>query len=388
MRMRAPAAAAWFAFAATTAYAAFDAAGVRHLALYGIALLIGAVLLLTGFGFTGSLRRFVYGRDPEALRVPLALIALSTLAFAPVLAAGQALGQVLGPAAAPIGVQVAAGAALFGVGMQLAGGCGSGTLHGLGRGNARMIVVILFFCAGSFFASLHMGWWADLPGTTPIVLGERIGWGRAALTQTALIGAAWWWLGWLARRRGRLPAAGGHWPLWVAAIALAALNLATLVLAGHPWSITWAYALWGAKGAVQLGWDPTSSAFWQAPFQANALSAGILNDITSLMNIGLVTGAAGAAIAAGRGRIEIDRRPGPVLAAIIGGALMGYGARIAYGCTVGALLSGTASTSMHGWLWFAAVLPGVWLGAWLRPRFGLGDDRTVPVLTRPQPPGT
>ena len=36
-------------------------------------------------------------------------------------------------------------------------------------------------------------------------------------------------------------------------LALPLLNLATLILAGHPWTITWAYALWGAKAAVALG---------------------------------------------------------------------------------------------------------------------------------------
>jgi hypothetical protein len=50
------------------------------------------------------------------------------------------------------------------------------------------------------------------------------------------------------------------------------------------------------------------------------------------------------------------------LTALAGGLAMGYGARIAYGCNVGAFFSGVASTSLHGWLWIAAALPGSWLG--------------------------
>ena len=97
----------------------------------------------------------------------------------------------------------------------------------------------------------------------------------------------------------------------------------------------------------------------------------VLADVTSLMNIGLVLGATGAALAAGRWSIRIHLHPGPLIAAVAGGLLMGYGARIGFGCTIGALLSGIASTSLHGWLWFAAALPGTWIGAKLRPRLGL-----------------
>ena len=50
---------------------------------------------------------------------------------------------------------------------------------------------------------------------------------------------------------------------------------------------------------------------------------------------------------------------------------MGYGARIAFGCNIGAFFSGIASTSLHGWLWIAAALPGSWAGLKLRPLFGL-----------------
>jgi hypothetical protein len=53
--------------------------------------------------------------------------------------------------------------------------------------------------------------------------------------------------------------------------------------------------------------------------------------------------------------------------------MMGYGARIAYGCNIGAFVSGVASTSLHGWLWIAAALAGSWIGVRLRPAFGLAN---------------
>jgi uncharacterized membrane protein YedE/YeeE len=356
----------WALLVAGLGYAAFGASGGRLLALFGVSLLMGAVLVLTEIGFTASLRRFVLEFDTRALRAPLALIGLTTLAFAPLLSLGEVFGQALGGSGAPVGVQVAAGALLFGVGMQLGGGCGSGTLFSLGAGNGRMLLVIATFCAGSFLASLQMGWWQSLPGINAVVLGQVLGWWPAATLQLILIAALWW-------LAGLRPAVARHsraaWPLWVGAPALALLNMATLALAGHPWNITWAYALGGAKVATLLGWNPASSAFWQGPFQSTALANDLLQDVTSLMDIGLVLGALGAALAAGRWAWRWDLRPGAIIAAMLGGLLMGYGARIAFGCTIGALVSGIASTSLHGWLWFATVLPGVWLGARLRPFF-------------------
>jgi hypothetical protein len=55
----------------------------------------------------------------------------------------------------------------------------------------------------------------------------------------------------------------------------------------------------------------------------------------------------------------------------IGGLLLGYGARIAYGCNIGAYFSGIASSSVHGWLWFVAAFAGNAPGTRLRPFFGL-----------------
>lgn len=58
-------------------------------------------------------------------------------------------------------------------------------------------------------------------------------------------------------------------------------------------------------------------------------------------------------------------------AAVAGGLLLGYGARIAYGCNIGAYFSGIASGSPHGWLWLVAAFIGNIAGTWLRPIFGL-----------------
>jgi len=80
----------------------------------------------------------------------------------------------------------------------------------------------------------------------------------------------------------------------------------------------------------------------------------------------------------GRGKQPFARGPWPPLpslaAAAIGGLLMGWGARLCFGCNIGAFVGGVASGSLHGWIWFAAALGGCAIGIRLRPLFGLSRE--------------
>jgi uncharacterized membrane protein YedE/YeeE len=149
------------------------------------------------------------------------------------------------------------------------------------------------------------------------------------------------------------------------------VNIATLLRAGRPWGVTSAFALWGSKIVATAGVDVTAWPYWQSPARAAEWQAGILADPTSVMNFGIVLGALAAAGLAGR-FAPVWRVPArSLLAAAIGGLMLGYGARIAYGCNIGAYFSGISSSSVHGWLWFAAAFAGNAFGTRLRPFFGL-----------------
>ena len=39
-------------------------------------------------------------------------------------------------------------------------------------GDLRMIVILTAFIAGSFWSSLHMGWWQGLPSVGPVLLAR------------------------------------------------------------------------------------------------------------------------------------------------------------------------------------------------------------------------
>jgi hypothetical protein len=163
----------------------------------------------------------------------------------------------------------------------------------------------------------------------------------------------------------------GPWPLVAGAIGLAVVNIATLLLAGRPWGVTSAFALWGSKMLAAGGVGVSSWPYWQSAGRAADLHASVLHDVTSVMDVGIMAGALAASGLAGRFAPEWRVPARSLLAALVGGLMLGYGSRIAYGCNIGAYFSGIASSSLHGWLWLVAAFAGNIVGTRFRPWFGL-----------------
>ena len=352
----------------------------RQALLFLVGIGLGMSLLHASFGFSGSWRRLVRERRGAMVRGQLVLLALTTIAFFPLL--GDVFPEIrVGPALAPVGVSVLVGAFLFGVGMQLGGGCGSGTLFTVGGGHVRMLITLTFFVIGATLGSVHLPWWLDLPNIGRISLIGELGWPLALATQLAVLAVLYVFLHrWEGRHHGHVESMRepeptrrwheqllfGPWPLWWAVLALALLSLATLLLAGYPWSITFAFGLWGAKLWSALGGDVSTWSYWSQGYPAHALNSSVLADTTSVMDFGIILGALLAAALAGTfappGRVGLNGW----VSAMLGGLLLGYGARLAFGCNIGGLLAGISSGSLHGWLWLAAGFAGSWAGVHLR----------------------
>jgi hypothetical protein len=64
------------------------------------------------------------------------------------------------------------------------------------------------------------------------------------------------------------------------------LNFATLVVAGRPWGVTQACALWGSKAveAADLN-DPVFWPFWEEPTRVEAMIRPLASDATTIMNL-------------------------------------------------------------------------------------------------------
>lgn len=337
-----------------------------------IGVLAGFALYHAAFGFTAHWRQFLHEGRGAGLRMQFVLIGLASLITFPLIGFADALGIVARGAVAPVGLSVVAGAFLFGFGMMFAGGCGSGTLFTVGGGSTRMIATLAAFVAGSVIATLHVGWWQALPSLGRIGLVDEFG-PLTAFVMLCAVMAAFWRYSTARERRlhGRLEPPretgswlAGPWSLPVGAFALALVSIATILLLGRPWGITSAFALWGAKIAVLGGVEVASWPYWQS--RTGWLERSVLLDPTSVMNFGIIGGALLAANLAGRFRPTLRVTSAELGTALLGGLCMGYGARIGYGCNIGAYLGGMISGSLHGLAWMFAAFTGSALALKLR----------------------
>ncbi|MEK4746153.1 YeeE/YedE family protein [Niallia sp. FSL W8-0177] len=355
-----------------------------------LGLLLGYTLFHARFGFTSAFRRLASVGNGQALRAHMLMLAVAVTLFAPILAYGVSFfGTGATGYVSPVGVSLVVGAFMFGIGMQLGGGCASGTLYAVGGGRSVAFVTLLFFIIGSTIGAAHLSFWTeDLPSFAPISLATStgLGYGGAWIVSIILFGVIAW-ITLVVERKRKAPKMAplptttgwkrifrGSWPLFAAAIVLAVLNALTLMTRGTPWGITSAFALWGSKVAQFFGMDVASWGFWQGA-NAQALEASIFADSTTILNFGVILGAFLASAAGGLFKFS-KVTLGNVLASIIGGLLMGYGSRLAFGCNVGAYFGGIASFSVHGYVWGILALAGTFVALYLRPLFGLSVPKS------------
>lgn len=350
--------------------------GGRMVLLWLLGAALGLTLFLTSFSFAGGFRRLLAERRGAGLRAVLLLLALACCLSLPAIEAGAVLGQPVRGFVFPVGWGLLLGAFLFGLGMQLGGGCASGTLYTAAGGQgARMWITLAAFIAGATFAAHDAERWMGWAALPPVSLAREFGLVGALGLSLGIFALAWGVSAWLERRRHGAVEPLGRTRL-CGAIGLAALGFATLILAGRPWAITAAFPLWGSQGIAALGWDePAFWPYWEDPTRTEALLRPLLADRMTVMDLGLMAGAFLAAGLAGRAADWRWPRPGPALASLLGGLLLGYGAILAFGCNISAFLGGILSGSLHGWVWIIPALVGNWAGLWLRPAFGLANTR-------------
>lgn len=151
----------------------------------------------------------------------------------------------------------------------------------------------------------------------------------------------------------------GPWEYWVGAVILAILNIMVLLIREKPWGITTNIEEWSLWLAGKIGIINNLEL---------TLKQLLLSDGTYL-NLGVILGAFWATLVASQARFHPLKNKKFAISALIGGILMGFGARIAYGCNIGLVLNGIASSSLSGWIFTVAVFIGSWLGAKLLVRY-------------------
>lgn len=391
-------------YATTTAY------------LWFFGLLFGFVLQRSRFCFAAAFRDiFLIGNTAITRALVIGLIVGTCgFLFLEILTPGTALLASMGKVKA-VGIFTMAGALLFGFGMVIAGGCATGMLMRMGEGYLMQWVAMLGFLVGSSVGAYHLGWWMTAFGSRAqaLFIPAIFGWPLAIALQLIVLGAIYLWAlgherGWKTTKASivklaqsprslvRSPA-NPHpgpekqpkslyqvffkkpWPYVLGAILLATLNTALFSLWGSPWAITSGITYFSAWVSQGLGLSPESWYYFQNILLLEAREGkSLLADPTAMQFLhspmvyhfmAIIAGSLLASLAAGEFRLRKWKSGRFVIAALVGGFLMGYGARLALGCNIGAFFSAIPSFSVHGWVFGIFTLLGAYVGGKVLLRF-------------------
>ena len=368
-----------------------------RMALYWVlGLGVGVVLQRGRLCFAGAFRDVFLMRNGTMLRAILVGLAIMTPIFAliePKAVPVPDFGALpAGAHVVPLGYNVAIGGLMFGVGMVIAGGCVSGTLYRIGEGYLASWASLLGILLGLSLAAHTWNWWYawTIQSAPSAWLPASLGYAGAVIVTLLVLAAAflltlWWETRGAGQRathaanarppsgaacdvrpassgnprqsgRARLGAAGGRRRARSAECGRISGRHAALGVTGE-------LAAWADRGAGLLGLaaPPLLGADALAGCNLAIGSAGMINP-TTLLDAGLVFGALLAALAAREFKVRVARQKRRYVQSFAGGSLMGYGAGIGIGCTIGAFFSAVPSLALSGWVFGLAVLFGAGVG--------------------------
>ena len=138
-----------------------------------------------------------------------------------------------------------------------------------------------------------------------------------------------------------------QWPVWVGGVAIGIINV-FLFAFYQPWSTLDGILNWGEWSLGGLG-----------IIMANPLSPIVRSG--SVINFGLLFGAFFSALVAGQFAVRIG--PGrELIKGLAGGVLIGIGAVLVRGCTIGGFFSGTSALGAQGLTMGVGLMVGAFVG--------------------------
>ncbi|MCW9012260.1 MAG: YeeE/YedE thiosulfate transporter family protein, partial [Gammaproteobacteria bacterium] len=154
----------------------------------------------------------------------------------------------------------------------------------------------------------------------------------------------------------------------------AGLSIQDTVFDPGYWYITTQEAQWGAWVMETMGMNMRDNIFF-------GLDNGVPNPLINapgFMSIGIILGAAVLALLRREFKFKMPSMETAVFA-IVGGLLMGIGARVAMGCNIGAYFATVSNGDPSGWLFLIGMVAGGYIGVklfnfWLSWRASRSDD--------------
>jgi uncharacterized membrane protein YedE/YeeE len=357
--------------------------------LFGLA--FGFVLQRSRFCFTAAFRDIFLLGDGRVMKGIIAGLAVATAGFAIVMARlvpDPGFGS-LPPGASilPLGIHTVLGGVLFGIGMVLAGGCTSGSLYRAGEGYVGSMVALLGILLGLEFSSYTWNWWWQVHiSRTPLLwLPAHLGYfGGTLAVFVGLLGLFLFIVWWESRAEILLPLKreeeptpitfGEHlrwlgrtifvrgWPAVAGGVALGTLNI-FLYTYQHPWGVVAGMGIWADKLAGLLNLE-VGELLGRSSLGGCAFEPAMASPLghMPLLNLGMIVGAFTAAVFASEFKLRVPKQPIRYAQSLGGGVLMGYGAGLALGCTIGAFFSAIPSLALNGWVFAGALAAGAYLG--------------------------
>lgn len=331
---------------------------------------LGVVLQRTRFCFWCNAADWFRDRNPAGL---LAIVtALAAGAFGHWVIAGvwvpDPYAGRLPPDAhiGPVSWTLAAGAFVFGLGMAISGSCVSAHFYRLGEGAYGSIIALLGAAVGFGLGFLSWNWlWLNDVITAPVIwipawLGHD---GALALTLTLLAAAA----GWLTLRARGAAVVPGRWP-GVLGGALVGFIATLAWFRVGPLGVTAELGSLSRTAAVGLKLLPETLLGLDGLRGCATVVKEAQLSRNGVFVIGLVLASATSAHIAGDWR-PVFPAPRDLPRLFIGGIMLGWGAMVALGCTVGVILSGIMVGALSGWVFAGTCLAGAWAGWLIRERF-------------------
>lgn len=159
------------------------------------------------------------------------------------------------------------------------------------------------------------------------------------------------------------------WTYVTGAVLLSLFQIITLAVTGQPWIISSSFVNWGAWILKLFNIDISHWSYFTLEDKLAELNATFLEDPNSIRNLGIIVGALFSSLMASQFRIRRIKSKRNLIAAAIGGILMGYGARLASGCNIGGMFSSISSLSLSGWVFAFSAFIGAIIGSRILMKF-------------------
>ncbi|HON13460.1 MAG TPA: YeeE/YedE thiosulfate transporter family protein [Treponema sp.] len=156
-----------------------------------------------------------------------------------------------------------------------------------------------------------------------------------------------------------------EWSYVTGSVLLAMLALALVIVTGGSWGVTGPLGMWGGKFLQLIGINADS---WKA-YNGSLAKYNFWTDQTAITDLGIVLGAFLSVLLATQFKIKKIKSMKNVWAAVLGGLLMGIGARLSLGCNIGAFFTALPAFSLHGWVFWISIFSGAAVGSQLLKKY-------------------